>query len=204
MKLTIINGSHRYGSQSKKVSEFLKSTATENGFFSEVDIISLEGNPIPLWDEDVWNKTEEWGSILDPIREKFMKSDAFVVVAPEWHGQVPSGLKNLFLMCTSQEVGHKPALITSVSSVDGGAYVVAELRMSSYKNNRICYIPEQLIIRNVEKVLNRDKALNDPEADQYFRQRSEWALNLLKQYSTALKLVRDSGVALSQEFSNGM
>ena len=73
-----------------------------------------------------------------------------MVIAPEWHGQVPAGLKNFFLICGRAEVGHKPALITTVSSGDGGAYPVAELRMSSYKNNRICYIPEQLIIRNVE------------------------------------------------------
>ncbi len=45
-------------------------------------------------------------------------------------------------------------LIVAVSSGAGGAYPVAELRMSSYKNSRICYIPEQIIIRDVENVLN--------------------------------------------------
>jgi hypothetical protein len=39
-------------------------------------------------------------------------------------------------------------LIIAVSGgAGGGAYPVAELRMSSYKNSRICYLPEHLIVR---------------------------------------------------------
>ncbi|MCB1905163.1 MAG: NAD(P)H-dependent oxidoreductase, partial [Gammaproteobacteria bacterium] len=102
-------------------------------------------------------------------------SDGFVIVSPEWHGQVPSGLKNFFLLCSVRELGHKPALIVTVSSIDGGAYPVAELRMSSYKNNRICYIPEQIIVRKVEQVLNDDVQQNDPRNDEYYRQRISWA-----------------------------
>ena len=45
---------------------------------------------------------------------------------------------------------------------------VAELRASSYKNNRLCYIPENLIVRNVGSVLNDDDSLNDPEAPPLF------------------------------------
>ena len=66
---------------------------------------------------------------------------------------VPAGLKNFFLCFGRNELAHKPGLIVGVSSADGGVYPVAELRMSSYKNSRICYIPEQLIVRNVESVL---------------------------------------------------
>ncbi len=72
-------------------------------------------------------------------------------VSARMRSSVPAGLKNFFLMFSRFELGHKPAMIVAVSSGDGGAYPVAELRMSSYKNNRICYIPEQLNLRNVEK-----------------------------------------------------
>jgi hypothetical protein len=102
------------------------------------------------------------------------------------------------------ELAHKPALIVTVSSADGGAYPVAELRMSSYKNNRICYIPEQVIVRNVESVLNENEADNNPEADQYFRSRFEYALGVLKEYAEALRQVRRSGAADLSVFKNGM
>ena len=120
------------------------------------------------------------------------------------HGQVPAGLKNLFLLVNRFDVGHKPALITAVSSGDGGAYPVAELRMSSYKNNRICYIPEQIIVRNVERVLNEDSQQNNPDADSYFRDRIAWTLGILRQYCIALKQVRDSGATGTDVYNNGM
>jgi NAD(P)H-dependent FMN reductase len=125
-------------------------------------------------------------------------------VTPEWHGQVPAGLKNFFLLFNRFELGHKPALIVAVSSADGGAYPVAELRMSSYKNNRICYIPEQVIVRNVEKVLNADAADNDAGADAYFRERISWALEVLAGYVGALKPMREQCRIHHDKFGNGM
>ena len=60
----------------------------------------------------------------------------------------------------------------AVSASDGGAYVIAELRMSSYKNNRLCWIPEHLIARQVKTLGNEDDALNDPSAHEGFQQRA--------------------------------
>ena len=114
------------------------------------------------------------------------------------------GLKNFFLLFGQNELGHKPALIISVSAGDGGAYPVAELRMSSYKNNRLCYIPEHVIVRHVEKVLNDDEKENDARSDGYYRQRITWALSILKQYADALKNVRLSGATETDKFKNGM
>lgn len=204
MKITIISGSHRNPSQSMKVAQHMRQVLLDADYCDAVEIFSLADNPLPLWDQRIWENDPEWKTLLQPMRSQFSSSDAFVVISPEWHGQVPSGLKNLFLLCGSNEVGHKPALIVTVSSGDGGAYPVAELRMSSYKNNRICYIPEQIIVRNVEGVLNPDPADNNPEADAYFKERIEWALRLLGSYATALKPLRESGVTQHKKFANGM
>jgi len=95
-------------------------------------------------------------------------------------------------------------MIVSVSSGIGGSYPVAELRMSSYKNSRLCYIPEHVIIRDVETVLNEDKSKNDERSDPYIRERLLWALNILQEYGKALKLVRDSGATETDKFGNGM
>ena len=205
MKITIISGSHRHSSQSTKVAGHIRNRLQQlPGEPVVADLFDLAGNPLPLWDQGVWDGDPEWQRLLEPLRQQMGSSDGFVVIAPEWHGQVPAGLKNLFLLLSRFEVGHKPALIVTVSSGDGGAYPVAELRMSSYKNNRICYIPEQLIIRNVESVLNEDPADNDPDTDRYFRERIDWTLGILKEYAMALKQVRASGATASDKFSNGM
>lgn len=201
MKIGLINGSHRQQSQSGKVAGFLAEQLQALG--DQAWRFDLAGNPLPLWDEGVWSGDPGWQARLAPISAQLTASDGFVVIAPEWHGMAPAGLKNFFLLWGNNELAHKPALIVAVSSGTGGAYPVAELRMSSYKNNRLCYIPEQLIIRNVERVLNADGD-NDPEADAYYRERARFALNLLRQYATALGPLREQDGIFNPKFKNGM
>lgn len=203
MKVTIINGSHRQNSQSAKVAEFIETTLNDRQLAGQVWRYDLTANPLPLWDEGIWDGDPVWQERLTPISRELADSDAFVIIAPEWHGMVPSGLKNFFLMWGNNELAHKPALIVAVSSGVGGSYPVAELRMSSYKNNRICYIPEQLIIRNVETVLNANGD-NDPDADPYYRERAGFALNMLHQYALAMGRVRAAEGIFNPKFKNGM
>ena len=203
MKIAIISGSHRQNSQSLKVAKHIQKTL-EAGICDETWLYSLQGNPLPLWDEGVWDDEQKWLDILTPLRDELSSCDALVVITPEWHGQVPAGLKNFFLLFGKNELAHKPALIVSVSAGAGGAYPVAELRMSSYKNSRLCYIPEHVIIRDVESILNESPDDNDPRSDSYIKERLEWSLNILKEYATALSAVRASGVTETDKFGNGM
>lgn len=204
MKITVICGSSRKQAQSLKVSRHIDRVLNEEGLCDESWLYALTDNPMPLWDESIWENNPEWQQHLAPVSGQLADSDGFVVVAPEWHGQVPAVLKNFFLMWGRGELAHKPALIVTVSSADGGAYPVAELRMSSYKNNRICYIPEQVIIRHVESVLNENPSENNPDADVYFRERIVYALRILREYALALQQVRASGATDLSVYKNGM
>lgn len=202
MQITIISGSHRHHSESEKVAKHVQTVLTARGI--QAEIFSLAGNPLPLWDESIWDNNPAWNQILAPLSVQLAASDAFVIITPEWHGQVPAGLKNFFLLWGQNELAHKPALIIAVSSSTGGAYPVAELRMSSYKNNRICYLPEHIIIRQVTNVLNEDASTNDPTTDTYYRKRIDWALGILERYAQALAPVRAADGLFNEEFRNGM
>ena len=204
MKISIISGSHRNPSQSEKVARHIEKTLAKEFDDIEPWVYALADNPLPLWDQTLWEDNEEWNQRLAPLKKQLSESDAFVIIAPEWHGQVPAGLKNFFLMFNRFELGHKPALIVTVSSTDGGAYPVAELRMSSYKNNRLCYIPEQLILRNVESILNDKAEDNNESADGYFKERILWTLGILRGYGVALKSMRESTEIHHDKFGNGM
>ena len=205
MKLGIISGSHRVNSQSEKVARYIEKTLLTNGQCDEVYFFNLAGNPLPLWDEGIWEGDPDWQKLMQPISTELHECDGFVVVCPEWHGMAPSGLKNFFLAFTGGgELAHKPALIVTVSVADGGTFPVAELRMSSYKNNRICFLPEHLIIRFVETVFNDDPADNKESAQEYFEQRLAYCLKLLKEYSLALRSIRASGAASLEVYTSGM
>jgi hypothetical protein len=117
----------------------------------------------------------------------------------------PAGLKNFFLMWTAGgELAHKPALIVTVSISDGGSFPIAELRMSSYKNSRICYLPEHLIIRNVGTVFNDDPEQDNPSAQEYFEDRLIYCLEMLGEYSLAFRQIRASGKTSLETYTSGM
>lgn len=203
MKFTIISGSHRQASQSAKVGRHIEKAVLEAGLCDEVFFIDLARFPFPLWDESIWEDDPQWNERTAPYREQLAASDGLVVISPEWHGMVPAGLKNFFLIFGRNELAHRPALIVTVSAGAGGAYPVAELRMSSYKNSRLCYIPEQVIVRDVENVLNEGRD-NDPKSDPYYRRRIRYALTVLHEYAKALRAVRAGPAMDFSEFKNGM
>lgn len=205
MKIGIICGSHRPVSESGKVARHIEKTLLAEGLCDETWLYDLGGNPLPLWDEKIWDGDEQWQARLAPLSEQLHSCDSFIIVSPEYHGMAPAGLKNFLLMWTAGgEVAHKPALIVTVSVADGGSYPVAELRMSSYKNNRICYLPEHLIIRYVDTVFNDDPEKNKPSAQEYFDERLAYCLELLREYSLAFKQIRDSGKATLEKYTSGM
>ena len=205
MKIGIICGSHRPDSQSGKVGRYIDQALRDQAVCGSTWIFDLAGNPLPLWDEGVWSGDEKWEYMLKPLREQLSSSDAFVIVSPEWHGMVPAGLKNFLLMWTAGgELAHKPALIVTVSTADGGSYPVAELRMSSYKNSRICYLPEHLIIRYVDTVFNADPAQNKPSAQEYFEKRLSYCLEMLGEYGRAFQQIRASGKTSLEAYTSGM
>ena len=206
MKIGVICGSHRAKSQSGKVARFIQARLEEQEFCSEAWLVDLAGNPLPLWEESIWTEDAGWSARLAPLSEQLAASDGFVVVTPEWHGMAPAGLKNFFLMWGRGELAHKPALLAAVSAGAGGAYPIAELRMSSYKNNRICYLPEHFIVRNAEKVLNDSPAETEGSAkeDAYLRKRLQYALGILGAYARALAAARASGACDLDAFKNGM
>ena len=199
-KIFIVSGSHRENSQSGRMARYIQAKLESLGAGS--DLLDLGKTPLPLWREDFWDDPRpEWAE-WEPIAERLQQADGLVVVSPEWHGMAPSGLKNFFLLATSREVADKPGLIVAVSNGTGGAYPVAELRMSSYKNNRLCYMPDQVIIRDVENVfLDPD---NMTSTDEYFDARLEHDLRLLLEYANALGTVRAANLRNWKDFGNGM
>ena len=196
MEITIISGSHRKSSQSRKISEMLLALMIRDHAYVSTDILDLSDHPLPLWDESIWTGEDTWKKRLYPLKKRLQKTDGLVIVSPEWHGMVPSALKNFFLMWTDGELAHKPALIVAVSASDGGSYPVSELRMSSYKNNRICYIPEQLIVRNVNSVFNEDSNGDKSESQCQLEDRMIYCLEVLTRYSQVMRALREGSGAI--------
>jgi azobenzene reductase len=202
VQIGIVVGSHRTNSQSSRVGEYIAKDLAHIDHAVSVDTIDLAGNPLPLWDESVWQGDSELATLWKPYRDRMRKADGFVIISPEWAGMVPPGLKNLLLFAGPKEVGHKPALIVAVSASRGGSYPVNELRTSGYKNNRLVYIPEHVLVQDVADVLAGETPASDRDA--WLRRRIEFADRILLDYAKALAPIRSSGLTEHADFPYGM
>ncbi len=200
MKITIISGSGRKGSQSRKVADWMAATLKAKDITADV-LDVMEEDYLPLLHEEVWG--DVMGPPADKVQAKLKDADGYVVITPEWSGMASPALKNFFLY-VGKAMADKPALLVGVSAPMGGMYPVAELRMSSYKNTRIVYLPEHLIIRHAEQVMNEPRPAGDNEEDSYIQERAEYALGVLIEYAKVLKPVRTSKAIDYQRYPNGM
>ena len=192
MKIAIISGSNRRNSQSIRISNIIFQKLSFLNI--NVSLVNLEKENFPFWQDD-------YDDLISPHKKAFEKTslllkdaEGFIFVVPEWGGMVPSQVKNIFLLASNNELSHKPGLIVSLSESMGGAYPVAELRTFSYKNTKICWIPEHVIIRKVKEFM--------PETDKRLNSRIDYSCKMLVEYSKALKNVRN--IADLKTFKNGM
>ena len=149
MKISIILTSHREKSETSRIGNVIRKKIIALNKNINCFLFDFSKELPPLWSADKKNEIGFWGSKWKMFANHFQSSDGFILVVPEYGGMSSPNAKNFFLICDNGELAHKPGLIISISSGNGGAYPVSELRSSSYKNTHILWIPEHIIIRNV-------------------------------------------------------
>ncbi|MDX7986530.1 NAD(P)H-dependent oxidoreductase [Xenorhabdus sp. 12] len=198
MKLTIISGSQRPDSHSQRIANYLQKLSYEHGF-TDIQLFDLSQVELPLHDgftTDISAESHPWQVIARDLR----KSEAFIFITPEWHGMVTPALKNFLLHCSLDELGHKPTLLASVSSGTNGVYPLCELRMTGFKNNHVCFLPDHLIFRQSSELISEDFVCSAPA----FEGRVHYTLKLLNAYTKALRLVREEVKDEISNYRNGM
>ncbi len=197
MKIVVVSGSMRDKSQSYSVAEYLQKRLA--GMELDADLVDLNKQRLPLFDD---SDTGEWQKIWEPMEEVLAKADGFVFVTPEWDGMFSAGLHNLFNYVASgsdkNTMAHKPVMLVGVSSGMGGAYPLAQLRMTGPKNTHFVVSPENLRIAQVKEVLVDGEIVVDG-----VRERAEYSLKVLIEYAKALKPIRESDILDLKKFGSG-
>ncbi len=196
MNISIISSSHRINSQSQRISEIFEVQLKKKNNFTNIFNLNLKKINLPLWDE---RQSIELSKKWQSVSKKLISSDIFIYIVPEYGGMVSPVGKNFFLYCNNGELTHKPGLIVSISSGNGGAYPISELRSSSYKNRHIMWIPENIIIRNVEQFCPGE---HGPLIPKWLDKRIDYVLGLLIRYGECLKPIQD--IVNRKDFGNGM
>ena len=199
MKISIISASHRKESESERIANLIGSKIKSNKPSINLFNLDLSFSNLPLWSPDKKNGSGIWGKHWKNISNELKQSDGFVFVVPEYGGMATPNSKNIFLLCGDGELAHTPGLIVSVSSGNGGAYPIADLRSFSYKNTHIMWIPENIIIRNVQEYNPGNHGSSIPE---WLDNRIDYTLEILLAYSLNMRPLRE--LINRKEFGNGM
>ena len=147
MKISLISTSHRKKSESNRIREILDTNLKSKKQNIKTFNLDFAKEKLPIWSSEKKEKKGFWGKKWDYISDELKSSDGFIFVVPEYGGMATPNAKNFFLICGEGELAHKPGLLVAISSGNGGAYPISELRSSSYKNTHIMWIPENIIIR---------------------------------------------------------
>ncbi|MDF2368019.1 NADPH-dependent FMN reductase [Sneathiella sp.] len=200
VKIGIIVGSIRGKSQSDRIGQYINMLIDNFDLKVEVDYFSLRDMNVPLWNEEKWESDSDLKNFWKPVSERLKSCHGFVVICPEWSGMAPPHLKNFLLMCDGGELAHKPAQLIAVSSGTGGAYPIAELRMSGYKNNFLWWMPDHMILRQVEELF-----ISSPQTalDTRLTARLNYGLEFLIETAKAMQPVREK-VQNLMLYKNGM
>lgn len=199
MKISIISTSHRKKSESKRIALTLKEIIFDIDKSIQCFILDMFDSEIPMWTTEKKQNAEFWNVTYDNLSKELNSSDGFLMVVPEYGGMSTPNSKNFFLLFNNGELFHKPGLIVSISSGNGGAYPISELRSSSYKNSHIMWIPENIIIRNVEHFCPGNHGHLIPD---WMDDRINYSCKLLIKYAEFLKPIQK--FINRKDFSNGM
>ena len=198
MRIHIVSGSQVSGSQSGRIARELKKRLMALGVCAQdndCQIQDLGENPLPLWDKSV-------GSHSNSCAEFIQKSDALILISPDWHGMATPAIKNWFYFLPEQALEHKPVLLCGISAGQGGIYPVMDLRAHSFKNFRPCYIPEHLIFRQVRSQFIQDTELTSDQL--MLKERADYCLLLLRAYAEGFQQIRRLLPERDSAFNYGM
>ena len=164
--ITIISGTNRPGSNTKKIALEYQRILVEKGI--PVKLFSLEG-------VDVMRNDASFQQIE---AEVIIPTSSFIFIVPEYNGSFPGVLKMLFDTGGSHGIWfHKRALLTGVATGQAGNLRGMDHLADILNYVKITVHPNRLPISGVDKLLSPDGKLIDETTRNSIKQQLDEFLN---------------------------
>jgi len=164
--ITIISGTNRSGSNTKKIALEYQRIMEEKGI--EVKLFSLEGINV-MQNDAAFQQIEA---------EVIIQTTAFIFIVPEYNGSFPGVLKMLFDTGGSHGIWfHKKALLTGVATGRAGNLRGMDHLADILNYVKITVHPNRLPISGVDKLLSSDGKLVDEPTRNAIKQQLDEFLN---------------------------
>jgi NAD(P)H-dependent FMN reductase len=160
--ITVISGTNRPGSNTRKISILIRAMLQENG--EDVALLDLAELPAEIFADSSYASTP---STFAVFQDQILETDGVLTVVPEYNGSFPGVLKYFIDMLRFPESLYEvPAAFVGISSGGwGGVRAVEHLEMVfQYRHahlfGRRCFIP------NIGRALDENGQLNDPAIEE--------------------------------------
>ncbi|RBP43758.1 NAD(P)H-dependent FMN reductase [Roseimicrobium gellanilyticum] len=157
MKLTLLSGTNRPGSNTRKIVSIIADLYQDLGH--PVEILDLADLPQDIFlPQSYAKKPDSFGRFSETI----LQSDGVHIVTPEYNGGVPGILKYFIDMLKFPEsFEHRPVVFTGLAGGMWGALRPVEQLQAifGYRNAYIC--PERVFLPHVSGLLSDDGNLTD-------------------------------------------
>ncbi len=164
--ITIISGTNRSGSNTKKIALEYQRILEEKGITA--GLLSLEGVDVMLNDA-AFQQIED---------EVIIPTTSFIFIVPEYNGSFPGVLKMLFDTGGSHGIWfHKRALLTGVATGRAGNLRGMDHLADILNYVKITVHPNRLPISGVDKLLSPDGKLVDESTRNSIKQQLDEFLN---------------------------
>jgi NAD(P)H-dependent FMN reductase len=167
--ITIISGTNRPQNETDKIARFIYQRIKDQSD-EEVHFISLTDLPHDAINEQMYEENGQAEGIKDQQDQFILPSNKFWFVFPEYNGGFPGVLK-LYLDALSvrlykKSFKGKKACMTGVSSGRAGNLRGMEHLSGVLNHLGIVVMPNQLPISSIEKIVNVEGSIRDPETIQ--------------------------------------
>ncbi|RYY21191.1 MAG: NADPH-dependent oxidoreductase [Cytophagaceae bacterium] len=173
--LTLLVGTSRPHSRTRRVAEFYATLLTELG--APHQFLDLTDLPADLLTEALYHKAgqhEEFNRLIAPLNQ----SDKIVIFAPEYNCSIPGALKSFIdaLPYPGGIRGKKAALVSLSSGGQGGLLALSHLTdILFYLGTSV--LPQRVRLPHISQHLSKEGEITDPLLRQVLREQAEALLN---------------------------
>jgi NAD(P)H-dependent FMN reductase len=177
MKIAILLGSIRQERKSHRLAYYLKNQMMEKEV--TVNLIDLKNFSLPLFGSEI---SEEEGKSVEEISSILKKSQAVIIVTPEYHSNISAALKNVLEYCGINLIGKVTGIASASATQFGGVHAsnilqITLLNLGAYAASRRLLVPE------IQLAFNQD---NEPVRNE-IKEQVEKFIDELLSYTNLLK-----------------
>lgn len=177
MKLTIISGTNRRGSNSRRIADHVAPHYRRLG--ASVDVLDLVEIPPVAFTPEAYDETP---AVLQPFIARVMNAAGVVTIVPEYNGSFPGALKLfLDLVPLAKAFLGRPVAFVGVAAGEWGGLRPVQQLQQVFAYRHALQFPARVFVRQVDDIFGADGQIANADIAQRLAIQAEGFVEFLRQ-----------------------